>query len=159
MSWPVDLDRTLELPAEHLDDLEPLESTTSGPAERRPKRIQTVSRPYPLEERSVSDDPEEQEQLRIAREKVARKMAAQKLDSERREQEHRHALEVAEQRSRHEHRLRQGRQEAHILTAALVLMVGSGLAWIVMPVTAAAQIVFAASLGAVAGYLAGRRGG
>ena len=39
------------------------------------------------------------------------------------------------------------------MAAVLVLVVASGLTWILMPWAEAAQIVFTTSFGAVAGYL------
>ena len=153
MPWPDDLDRTLELPAESVDDLAPLESTTAGAVQRRrPDRIKTVSRPAPLDPISVSspDDPG-----------AAQVIAARQLAIARREQDHRHAMQREELLQRHEHRRFRRRQEGRIMAAALVLVVASGLAWMVLPDTAAAQIVFTTSFGALVGYLGGRsrRGG
>lgn len=145
---PDDLDRTLELPPETLDDLDDLEAAVAGPAQPRPERIQTVSRPLPLE---VEDDDDEEQERQIARE-----LASRRLSIARREQRHRHNLQLAEQRHRHEQRLLRGRQEARIVAGVLLLVVTSGLAWITMPSTDAAQIVFTTSFGAVAGYLGAR---
>jgi hypothetical protein len=143
-----ELDRTLELPPETLDDLDDLGSTVTGPIQPRPERIQTISRPMPLEDVGASAD---EHHLRIARE-----LASRRLTIERREQKHRHAIEEAEQRHRHEQRLARGRQEARIVGSVLLLVVLSGLAWITLPGTDAAQIVFTTSFGAVAGYLGAR---
>ncbi len=145
MSRPVDLDRTLELEPEPVDDLAPLESTSAGPTVPRQDRIQTVSRPLTLESRPPV----------VAREHE-RELESHRLSLERREQRHRHAIELAEQRSRHE-LLKSGRHhEGRMLVAMMGLVVASGLAWITMPDTEAAQIVFTTGFGAVAGYLGGR---
>lgn len=149
MPWREDLDRTLELPAEPLDDLAPLESTTSGPTERRPDRIQTVSRPLPLSEEieTIADNTDEE---------IERELVSRRLSIARREQQHRHAIEMAQVRERQEARRRRAKQEARFLGAAIMLVVASGLAWIAFPMTDAAQIVFTTSFGVVAGYLGGR---
>lgn len=144
-----DLDRTLELPPETLDDLDDLGSTVTGTVQPRPERIQTISRPLPLEEHTTSslaatlDD--EHERLLMAR------MAYQ-----RREQRHRHALQEKEQVHRHAQLLLRNRQEARIVLSMLALVVLSGLAWITMPTVDAAQIVFTTSFGAIAGFLGAR---
>ncbi|MEM9463337.1 MAG: hypothetical protein AAGF11_54850 [Myxococcota bacterium] len=147
MPWPDALDRTLELPAEPVDDLDPLESTTAGFVERRPKRIQTISRPAPMDEASISEptDP-----------RAAQVIAARRLAIERREQEHRHALQMEDMRQRHELRHHRRRQESRILAAALVMVVASGVGWIFGPDSEAAKIVFTTSFGALIGYLGGR---
>ncbi len=142
------LDRTLELPPETLDDLDEIEISLAGPAQPRPERIQTVSRPLSLEEESSLDD----EQGR----QIARELASRRLSITRREQRHRHELEQAEQRHRHEQRVLRSRQETRIVVSVLLLVVASGLAWIMLPATDAAQIVFTTSFGAVAGYLGAR---
>lgn len=141
------LDRTLELPAEPVDDLEPLESTSAGEAQRRPERIQTVSRPAPLDPISVTsvEDP-----------RAAQVLAARQMAIARREQDHRHAMQREEQRQRLEHRRFRRKQEGRIMVASLVLVVASGIAWMLMPDTTAAQIVFTTSFGALVGYLGGR---
>lgn len=144
-----ELDRTLELPPETLDDLDDLETTSAGPAQPRPERIQTVSRPLPLEDEGALAEDEQGRQIQ-------RELASRRLSIARREQRHRHALQAAEQRHRHEQRLLRGRQEARIVAGVLLLVVTSGLAWITMPATDAAQIVFTTSFGAVAGYLGAR---
>ena len=142
------LDRTLELPPETLDDLDDLGSTVTGTLQPRPERIQTISRPLPLEEHTSSlaatlDD--EHERLLISR------MAYQ-----RREQRHRHALQEKEQQHRHDQLLLRNRQEARIVLSMLALVVLSGMAWITMPTVDAAQIVFTTSFGAIAGFLGAR---
>lgn len=147
---PEDPDRTLELPPEMLDDLDELETTIAGPTQPRQARTQTVSRPLSLDD--DDDDEQEQEQER----QIARELASRRLSIARREQRHRHAIQAAEQRHRHEQRLQRGRQEARIVAGVLLLVVTSGLAWITMPATDAAQIVFTTSFGAVAGYLGAR---
>lgn len=144
-----ELDRTLELPPETLDDLDDLGSTVTGPVQPRPERIQTISRPLPLEEHASNalaatlDD--EHERLLVAR------MAYQ-----RREQRHRHALQEKEQQHRHDQLLLRNRQEARIVLSMLALVVLSGLGWITMPEVDAAQIVFTTSFGAIAGFLGAR---
>lgn len=150
-----ELDRTLELPPETLDDLDDLGSTVTGTVQPRPERIQTVSRPLPLEDLDKStgghttlDDAHERE--------IARELASRRLSYQRREQRHRHAIEEAEQRHRHEQLLLRNRQEARIVLSMLALVVLSGLAWITMPSVDAAQIVFTTSFGAVAGFLGAR---
>lgn len=143
-----ELERTLELPPETLDDLDELESASAGPAQPRQQRRQTVSRP--LLEDDEQDEQNEQER------QIARELASRRLSITRREQRHRHALQLAEQRHRHEQRLLRGRQEARIVAGVLLLVVTSGLAWITLPSTDAAQIVFTTSFGAVAGYLGAR---
>lgn len=148
MSTPVDLDRTQELPPESLDDLAPLQVSGSEPEPRR-QREQTISLPRPLDEWS-SDDVSHDRQ-------IARELASRRMSIARREQRHRHTLERAEQRHRHEQRLLRRRQESRIVAAVLVLVVASGLAWILMPVAEAAQIVFTTSFGAVAGYLGAKK--
>lgn len=152
MPWPDALDRTLELPAEPVDDLDPLESTTAGVMERRPPRTQTISRPAPLDEISVTESTDP---------RVAQVIAARQLAIARREQEHRHALQLQEMRERHEQGHYRRRQESRILAGALVLVVASGIAWMLLPQTEAAQIIFTTSFGALVGYLGGRsrRGG
>lgn len=140
-------DTTLELAPETLDDLDELEVTLAGPTQPRRERTQTFSRPRPLEEESLDD-----EQGRL----IARELASRRLSITRHEQRHRHELQQAEQRHRHEQRLLRGRQEARIVGSVLLLVVLSGLAWITLPSTEAAQIVFTTSFGAVAGYLGGR---
>lgn len=142
------LDRTLELPPETLDDLDDLEFDVAGPVERRPDRIQTISRPLSLEDDSGPHD----EQGR----QIARELASRRLSITRREQRHRHEIEQAEQRHRHEQRLLRSRQETRIVVSVLLLVVASGLGWIMLPATDAAQIVFTTSFGAVAGYLGAR---
>lgn len=137
----------LELPPETLDDLDELEFTAAGPAQPRRERMQTFSRPRPLEEESIDDERSRQ---------IARELASRKLSFTRHEQRHRHELEQAEQRHRHEQRLLRGRQEARIVGGVLLLVVVSGMVWITMPATDAAQIVFTTSFGAVAGYLGAR---
>jgi len=149
-----ELDRTLELPPETLDDLDDLGSTVTGPVQPRPTRIQTISRPLPLEERSTAalanaGDDEHEHQL-------AREVASRRLAYQRREQKHRHVIEEAEQKHRHEQLLLRNRQEARIVLSMLALVVLSGLAWITMPSVDAAQIVFTTSFGAVAGFLGAR---
>ena len=147
MSRADDLDRTQELPPEPLDDLAPLQSTDSTPVPR-PERIQTISLPLPLDELSAND---------VAHDRmIARELASRRMSIARREQRHRHSIERAEQRHRHEQRLLRRRQEARIVAAVLVLVVASGLAWILLPAAEAAQIVFTTSFGAVAGYLGAR---
>jgi len=141
-----DLDRTLELPAEHVDDLEPLESTTAGPIEPRADRVRTTCRPQALDESLVETITESTE----------RQLELRGLAIARREQQHRHALELAELRDRHEGRRHRVQQEARIVGAVLLLVVASGVAWIAMPVADAAQIVFTTSFGVVLGYLGGR---
>ncbi len=148
MSRPEQPDRTLELPPETLDDLDELEETPAGPAQPRRERVQTLSRPRPLEEESLDDETGRQ---------IARELASRRLSIARYEQRHRHELEQTEQRHRHEQRLVRERQEARIVASVLLLVVASGLAWITMPVTDAAQIVFTTSFGAVAGYLGARK--
>ncbi len=141
-----DLDRTLELPAEHVDDLEPLESTTAGPIEARPDRVQTTYRPQAFDEslvETITESTERQVELRA-------------LAIARRDQQHRHAVELAELRHRHEGRRQRTRQETLVMGAVMLLAVSSGLAWIAMPVADAAQIVFTTSFGVVVGYLGGR---
>ena len=147
MSRADDLDRTQELPPEPLDDLAPLQSTDSTPVPR-PERIQTISLPLPLDELSSADV--EHDRM------IARELASRRMSIARREQRHRHSIERAEQRHRHEQRLLRRRQEARIVAAVLVLVVASGLAWILLPAAEAAQIVFTTSFGAVAGYLGAR---
>ncbi|MCA9650067.1 MAG: hypothetical protein H6712_18195 [Myxococcales bacterium] len=147
MSRADDLDRTQELPPEPLDDLAPLQSTDSTPVPR-PERIQTISLPLPLDE--LSSDDVEHDRM------IARELASRRMSIARREQRHRHSIERAEQRHRHEQRLLRRRQEARIVAAVLVLVVASGLAWILLPAAEAAQIVFTTSFGAVAGYLGAR---
>jgi uncharacterized membrane protein len=142
------LDRTQELPPETLDDLDDLEINVAGPAQPRPDRIQTISRPLALEDESSIDD----EQGR----QIARELASRRLSIARREQRHRHELEQAEQRHRHEQRVLRSRQETRIVVSVLLLVVASGLGWIMLPATDAAQIVFTTSFGAVAGYLGAR---
>jgi uncharacterized membrane protein len=144
-----DLDRTLELPPETLDDLDDLGSTVTGPIQPRPNRIQTISRPLPLEDLGrASSDAHEHE--------LAREVASRRLAYQRREQKHRHAIQEAEQKHRHEQLLLRNRQEARIVLSMLALVVLSGLAWITMPDVDAAQIVFTTSFGAVAGFLGAR---
>jgi uncharacterized membrane protein len=149
MARNAELDRTLELPPEPLDDLDDLGSTATGPIVPRQERIQTISRPLPLEEHVTSavattlDD--EHERVLVGR------MAYQ-----RREQRHRHALQEKEQQHRHEQLLLRNRQEARIVLSMLALVVMSGLAWITMPTVDAAQIVFTTSFGAIAGFLGAR---
>lgn len=151
-----ELDRTLELPPETLDDLDDLGSTVTGPVQPRPNRIQTISRPLPLEDRSavtttisISGDDEHEHQL-------AREVTSRRLAYQRREQRHRHVIEEAEQKHRHEQLLLRNRQEARIVLSMLALVVLSGLAWITMPTVDAAQIVFTTSFGAIAGFLGAR---
>ncbi|MCX4247612.1 hypothetical protein OEB96_43750 [Paraliomyxa miuraensis] len=146
----MDFDRTLELPAEPLDDLDELETTMAGPSQPRQTRKQIVSHPLSLDD-DDDDDQQQEQELRIARE-----LASRRLSIARREQRHRHAIELGDQRHRHEQRLLRGRQEARIVAGVLLLVVTSGLAWITMPNADAAQIVFTTSFGAVAGYLGGR---
>jgi hypothetical protein len=148
-----ELDRTLELPPETLDDLDDLGSTTTGPVQPRPNRIQTISRPLPLEERSASGiaSSDEDHEHRLAREVASRRLAYQ-----RREQRHRHGIEEAEQKHRHEQLILRNRQETRIVLSMLALVVLSGLAWITMPTVDAAQIVFTTSFGAVAGFVGAR---
>ncbi len=154
MPTNAELDRTLELPPEALDDLDDLGSTVTGPVQPRPERIQTISRPLPLEDLHTSalastlDD--EHERL------LARELASRKLAYHRREQKHRHVIEEAEQKHRHEQLLLRNRQEARIVLSMLALVVLSGMAWITMPTVDAAQIVFTTSFGAVAGFLGAR---
>ncbi|MCH9688541.1 MAG: hypothetical protein K0V04_44330 [Deltaproteobacteria bacterium] len=156
MSRPDDLERTLELPPEPVDDLAPLSEERPGPAQPRPDRFQTVSCPPPLEERSRDgNEREEDEHDR----QIARELASRRLSIARREQRHRHTIERAEQRHRHEYRLQRRRQEARIVAAMLMLVVASGLAWITMPAVDAAQIVFTTCFGAIAGYLGARSRG
>jgi hypothetical protein len=150
MARNAELDRTLELPPEPLDDLDDLGSTATGPIVPRQERIQTISRPLPLEEHVTTsavattlDD--EHERVLVGR------MAYQ-----RREQRHRHALQEKEQQHRHEQLLLRNRQEARIVLSMLALVVMSGLAWITMPTVDAAQIVFTTSFGAIAGFLGAR---
>jgi hypothetical protein len=143
------LDRTLELPPETLDDLDDIEITAAGPAQPRPQRIQTLSRPLALEDDGAAEDEEHGRQ-------IARELASRRLSIARREQRHRHELQLAEQRHRHEQRVQRSRQEARIVGGVLLLVVASGLAWITMPGLDAAQIVFTTSFGAVAGYLGAR---
>lgn len=150
MATIAELDRTLELPPETLDDLDDLGSTVTGPVQPRPERIQTISRPLPLEDTAGPSSlaatlDEEHERLLLAR------MAYQ-----RREQRHRHALQEKEQLHRHEQLLLRNRQEARIVLSMLALVVLSGLAWITMPDVDAAQIVFTTSFGAIAGFLGAR---
>ncbi|MEX1365202.1 MAG: hypothetical protein AB1Z98_18890 [Nannocystaceae bacterium] len=147
MTWPEDPDRTQELPPETLDDLAPLAIRGSAPQPRQ-QRTQTVSLPLPLDDRSW-DEAEQERQ-------IARELASRRLSIARREQRHRHAVERAEQRHRHDQRLQRRRQEGRIVAAVLVLVVTSGLAWILVPAAEAAQIVFTTSFGAVAGYLGAR---
>jgi uncharacterized membrane protein len=149
-----ELDRTLELPPETLDDLDDLGSSVTGPILPRPDRIQTISRPLPLEDlttstlSSASDDEHERQ--------LVREVASRRLSYQRREQRHRHALQEAEQRHRHEQLLLRNRQEARVVLSMLALVVLSGLAWITMPDVDAAQIVFTTSFGAVAGFVGAR---
>jgi hypothetical protein len=149
-----ELDRTQELPPETLDDLDDLGSTATGPVQPRPKRIQTISRPLPLDERvtaTITSAGDDEHEHQLAREVTSRRLAYQ-----RREQRHRHAIEEAEQKHRHEQLLLRNRQEARIVLSMLALVVLSGLAWITMPTVDAAQIVFTTSFGAVAGFLGAR---
>ncbi|MEM7158921.1 MAG: hypothetical protein AAF799_39150 [Myxococcota bacterium] len=150
MTKPFDPERTQELPPEPLDDLAPLQSTGSEPVPR-PPRTQTISLPPPLEERS-SANVEHDRQLE-------RELASRRMSIARREQRHRHNIERADQRHRHEQRLQRRRQEARIIGSVLLLVVTSGLAWIVMPGADAAQMVFTTSFGAAAGYLGARNRG
>lgn len=150
MATIAELDRTLELPPETLDDLDDLGSTITGSVQPRPERIQTISRPLPLEDAGIASSlastlDDEHERMLVAR------MAYQ-----RREQRHRHALQEKEQLHRHEQLLLRNRQEARIVLSMLALVVLSGLAWITMPDVDAAQIVFTTSFGAIAGFLGAR---
>jgi Flp pilus assembly protein TadB len=154
MGTIAELDRTLELPPEPLDDLEDLGSTTTGPIVPRQERIQTISRPLPLEDldrKAVEATLDDEGERMLARELATRRLAYQ-----RREQKHRHAIEEAEQKHRHEQLLLRNGQEARIVLSMLALVVLSGLAWITMPTVDAAQIVFTTSFGAVAGFLGAR---
>lgn len=130
-----------------IDDLAPLHSADSAPCPR-PPRVEIISRPLSLDERS-SDDVAHDRQ-------ISRELASRRLTIARREQRHRHTVELAEQRHRHAQRLARRRQEARIVGAVLLLVVVSGFAWITMPLAEAAQIVFTTSFGAVAGYLGAR---
>ncbi len=156
MTWPEDLDRTLELPPESLDDLAPLGAAGAGPAVPRPERIQTVSLPLPLEERSRDDGQRAEDEHDR---QIARELASRRLSIERREQRHRHTIERADQRHHHEQRLARRRQEARIVGAMLALVLASGVAWILMPDVQAAQIVFSTCFGAIGGYLGARSRG
>jgi len=152
MPRPEDLDRTLELPAEALDDLDPLESTTAGPVVPHPARTRTVARPL-----SPGDSQDAFTEVYDSIEQPAsQQVAIRRMAIARREQRHRHALELEEQRERHRRIRQRMQQETRLMGAVLLLVVASGLAWIAMPVVDAAQIVFTTSFGVAAGYLGGR---